>query len=76
MYEISTNNNNYLKLEKSVNNFFTESLCIISHAKTIKNNNVRQRETIKNNVRQRETITNDNVRLGETTMQYKVRYCN
>ena len=47
MYEISTNNNNYLKLEKSVNNFFTESLCIISHAKTIKNNNVRQRETIK-----------------------------
>lgn len=66
MYEISTDNNNYLKLEKSVNNFFTESLCIISHAKTIKNNNVRQRETIKN----------DNVRQGETTMQYKVRYCN
>ena len=67
MYEISTNNNNYLKLEKSVNNFFTESLCIISHAKTIKNNNVRQRETINNNnVRQRETIKNNNVRQRET----------
>ena len=54
-------------MEKSVNNFFTESLCIISHAKTIKNNNVRQRETIKNNnVRQREIITNNIVSQRET----------